>query len=153
MYSKEEAKQLRMEFWKKLETRSRRLPGQKGRARKWILDRTDIKGLDLRFDVSREQATVALEINHRNENRRLALYEKLESCKSIFEESFGQALVWDFLYEKQPGKLVCRVYVSMQADMYQEEEWPDIFKFLLYNMISMEKAFLEVKDFLKYQNQ
>ena len=142
---------MRLEFWRKLENRTRRLPGQKGRKKKWIGDRTEIKGLDLRFDVDREKAIIALEINHKQENKRLEMYERLETAKTIFEEAFGKPLIWDYLYEKPNGKQVCRVYVEMKADMYQTEQWGDIFYFLIDNMIRMEKAFLEVKDYLKYR--
>ncbi len=151
MFSKEEAKELRLEFWHKLENRTRRLPGQRGKKRKWIGDKTEIKGLDLRFDVGREKAIVALEINHRSEEKRLEMYERLEAAKTIFEEAFGKPLIWDYLYEKPGGKQVCRVYVEMKADMYIKEQWPDISYFLIDNMMRMEKAFLEVKDFLKYR--
>ncbi len=148
MFSKEEAKELRLEFWRKLENRTRRLPGQKGRKKRWINDKTGIKGLDLRFDVDREKAIVALEINHRQEEKRLELYERLEAAKTIFEEAFGKPLTWEYLYEKPNGKQVCRVFTEMPADIYIKEQWPDISYFLIDNMIKMEKAFLEVKDYL-----
>lgn len=150
MFTKEEAKELRLEFWRKLENRTRRLPGQKGLPKKWIMDNTGIRGIDLRFDVNREQAVVALEINHRDEDRRLKLYAKLDACKNIFEETYGQPLTWDLTYEKDNGLNVCRVYVSTEADIYKQDKWPDVFRFLIDHMMRMEKAFLEVKDFLKY---
>ncbi|MBK3517583.1 DUF4268 domain-containing protein [Carboxylicivirga marina] len=149
MFSKEEAKEIRQLFWHKLESRTRRLPGQKGKKIKWIFDETGIKGLDLRFDINRQRAIVALEINHRNENRRLQLYEKLEACKSIFETQYEGPLTWDYVYTKEEGRDVCRVYEALSpADMYQEEKWPEVMKFMIDRMIRMEKAFLEVKDFL-----
>ncbi len=150
MYNKEEAKQLRLEFWQKLSNRTRRLPGQKGRKRLWILDNTGIKGLDLRFDVGREKIIVALEINVKKEENRLALYEKLEAAKGLFEKEFGEPLIWDFAYTKDNGREVCRVYVEQPGDMYVQESWPEIFTFMIDRMMRMEKAFLEVKDYLKY---
>ena len=151
MFSKEEAKELRQLFWHKLENRTRRLPGQKGKKIRWIFDNTGIKGLDLRFDINREHAIVALEINHYNEERRLNLFEKLEACKNIFETQYGGALTWDYLYTKTEGKEVCRVYEEMApADMYNQEQWPEIMRFLIDRMIRMEKAFEEVKDFLMH---
>lgn len=150
MYSKEEAKQLRLDFWQKLSNRTRRLPGQKGRKRLWILDNTGIKGLDLRFDVGREKIIVALEINIKKEESRLALYEKLEAVKGLFEKQFGEPLIWDFAYTKDNGRDVCRVYVEQPGDMYVQESWPEIFTFMIDRMMRMEKAFLEVKDYLKY---
>jgi len=150
MFSKEEAKALRLEFWQKLGNRTRRLPGQKGRKRLWIADNTGIKGLDLRFDVGREKIIVALEINIKNEEKRLALYEKLEAAKGLFEDQFGEPMIWDFAYVKDNGREVCRVYVEQPGDMYIKETWPEIHKFMIDRMIRLEKAFLEVKDYLKY---
>ncbi|MFO8000900.1 MAG: DUF4268 domain-containing protein [Marinilabilia sp.] len=150
MFSKEEAKQLRLEFWQKLSNRTRRLPGQKGRKRLWIADNTGIKGLDLRFDVGREKIIVALEINIKDEEKRLALYEKLEAAKDLFEEHFGEPLIWDYAYVKDNGREVCRVYVEQPGDMYKKESWSEIFTFMIDRMMRLEKAFLEVKDYLKY---
>ncbi len=148
MYSKEEVKALRLEFWQKLANRTRRLPGQKGRKRLWIFANTGIRGLDLRFDVGREKVIVALEINHRMEDKRLELYEKLEAAKKPFEEAFGGPLIWDYLYTKENVREVCRVYVENPGDMHDRENWPRMQFFMIDNMIRLEKAFWEVKDYL-----
>jgi hypothetical protein len=149
MYNKDEAKAARLEFWQKLNNRTRRLPGQKGRKRFWIYDNTGIKGIDLRFDVDREKAVVALEINHSSEDRRLVLFEKLEAAKSIFETEFGGPLIWDYAYEKPTGESVCRVYVEQPGDIHNQEQWPEMLHFLIDNMIKLEKAFLEVKEYMQ----
>jgi hypothetical protein len=150
MFTKEQAKELRLEFWRKVENRTRRLPGQKGLPKKWILDNTGIKGVDLRFEVTREKACVALEINHRDEDRRLKLYAKLDACKTLFEEMYDAPLTWDLAHEKETGQHVSRVFAEISGDIYNQELWPDMVRFLVDNMLRMEKAFLEVKDFLKY---
>ncbi len=150
MYSKEEKKELNLEFWRKLGNRTRKIPGQRGRVKTWIGDRTGIKGVDLRFDVSRQKIAVALEINSKNEDRRLALYEKLEATKKIFENEYGEPLIWDFAYERDNKSIVCRVYKEMEGDFLVPEQWPKIFNFMINNMLCMEKAFNEVADFLKY---
>ncbi len=148
MYSKEEVKALKEEFWGKLENRTRRLPGQKGRKRFWIFDKTGIKGLDLRFDVGREKIIVALEINHPNEERRLGLFERLEAAKGLFEDKFGEPMKWDFFYTKENGLEVCRVFVEEPGDIHDRESWPRIFTFMIDRMMRLEAAFLEVKDYL-----
>lgn len=103
----------------------------------------------MRFDVDREKARVALEINSNNEDRRLTLYEKLEAAKSVFEAAFGEPLIWDFAYEKPTGESVCRVYVEQPGDILNETLWPDMLFFLIDRMIKMETAFLEVKDYMQ----
>lgn len=149
MYSKEEVKALRLDFWQKLSNRTRRLPGQKGRKRMWIFDNTGIKGLDLRFEVGREKVTVALEINHRREDKRLELYEKLEAAKKPFEEAFGEPLIWDYIYTKENGREVCRVYTETPGDMHDRESWSETHTFMIDRMMRLETAFQEVKDYLK----
>ncbi|SFE87636.1 DUF4268 domain-containing protein [Thermophagus xiamenensis] len=153
MFSKEEAKALRLEFWQKLANRTRRLPGQKGRKKVWIADKTGIKGLDLRFDVGREKIIVALEINIKDEEKRLTLYEKLEAAKSLFENQFGEPMIWDWAYTKDNGREVCRVYVERPGDIYIKETWPEIHRFMIDRMMRLEKAFLDIKDYLKYNPQ
>ncbi|WP_282036763.1 DUF4268 domain-containing protein [Saccharicrinis aurantiacus] len=150
MFSKDEEKELKLEFWKKLGNRTRRLPGQRGRVKVWVGEKTGVKGVDLRFEVGRKLIIVALEINHKNEQKRLNLYEKLEATKRIFENAFGEPLIWDFACEKKYGEEVCRVYVQMEGDYLVSEQWPQIFPFMIEKMVKMEKAFAEVQDFLKY---
>ncbi|SMO50813.1 protein of unknown function [Saccharicrinis carchari] len=150
MYSKNEEKELKLEFWRKLHNRTRRIPGQRGKAKAWIGDKTGIKGVDLRFDVSRKKIIVALEINIKFEERRLMIYEKLEAAKNIFENEFGEPLIWDFAYEKEHKQEVCRVYKQMEGDYLVSEQWPAIFNFMIDKMLRMEKAFKEVQDYLKY---
>ena len=106
MFSKQEMKDLSLAFWHKLESKTRRLPGQNGRAKVWIATRTGIPHLDLRFDVNRQHCIVALEIRNMGSESSAALWEKLLSCKSLFEETYGDTLIWDEAYQKEAGDIV-----------------------------------------------
>lgn len=139
---------MRHTFWHKLESKTRRLPGQNGRPIKWINDRTGIKGLDLRFDVDTKMAMVAMEINPIQEEKLDSLWEKMNNCKSLFESVFGGELVWERNYVKNAGDTCARIYVRMDGNIYDKEQWPDMIHFLIDNMLRLEKAFLEVQDYL-----
>ncbi|MCQ2204797.1 MAG: DUF4268 domain-containing protein [Bacteroidales bacterium] len=148
MYTKQEALDIRQTFWHKLESKTRRLPGQNGRPIKWIADRTGIKGLDLRFDVDNKMAMVAMEINPQQDEKLENLWEKMISCRSLFEEEFGSPLIWEKEYVKQAGDTCARIYVRRDANIYDQEQWPDMIHFLISNMLNLEKAFLVVQDYL-----
>lgn len=148
MYSKEETQNMRHEFWHKLESKTRRLPGQNGKPRKWIGDRTGIRGLDLRFDVNREFAMVAMEINPTGKEKKAELWQKMQNCKTLFEATFGGQLTWDENYIKDAGDSVIRIYVKTEGDMYDREKWSGMIHFMIDNMIRLETAFLEVQDYL-----
>lgn len=148
MFSKNEAQELRHEFWHKLESKTRRLPGQNGRPIKWIADRTGIKGVDLRFDVDRQRVMVAMEINPHSDEKLEEIWQKMLSCKTLFEQTFGGELIWEHDYQKMAGDTAARIYVVQDGDMYKKEDWPDMIYFMINNMLRLEKAFLEVQDYL-----
>lgn len=151
MFSKEEAKELREEFWDQFKRMSsgrrprKKLPGN------WMLAQTGIKALNLRFHVDREVALVGIDLETRNMDKKIELYEKLESLKKLLEEAMESPLVWELEYIRENGKSVSRIYLQMEGvDIYNRDTWTEAHKFMFANMMKLEAFFLEYRDFLKY---
>jgi hypothetical protein len=154
MYSKEEAKELRMEFWERFRNYSAIRRRQKGRPQKWMLDKTGIKALNLRFFIDRKTALVGIDIESPDMELRMGLYEKLESLKSLLEKSMNGKMTWELDYIRENGKSVSRVFVSLNdVDIYDRECWPSVYKFFYTNMMKLESFFMEYKDLLKYSSE
>ena len=152
MYTQEEAKQLRKDFWILFGKRCKIVPELQEKGKKWMLYDTKITGLDLKFEVDRRAARVMIELNHRNEGKRLDLFEKLQSYKAILEDGFEDGLIWDFLFVRETGKEVCRIYVEQEGfDIHRQKQWPDIYNFFIENMLRLENNFLDIRDILKEQ--
>ncbi len=151
MYSKEEVKKLRLNFWEQFGKYCEVNPLLRSKNKKWILHRTKIKGVALRFDVGRENANVILELNHRNEEKRLKAYEILERYKAIIESGFKSGLSWEFYFQREDsGQEVCRIYSRLEGvDLHRQNQWPEIFKFFITNMQQLQENFLAVRDILK----
>lgn len=151
MYSKEEAKKIRLQFWDQFGKRCEVHPLLANRQKKWMLHRTKIKGVALRFEADRMNAKVILELNHRNEDKRLKAFEILQSYKVILEEGFPDGLIWEFFCEREDsGQEVCRIYTVLpRVNLYRQNQWPDIFNFFAENMIRMEENFMQIRDILK----
>lgn len=148
MYSKEEAQEIRHAFWHKLESKSRRIPGQNGKPIRWLGNRTSVKGLDLRFDVSQGRTMVALEINTHSESKDAALWDKLLKCKTLIERHFEQEVIWDREFVRVAGNTVARIYVETEGDIYDKEKWPEMIHFMIDNMLRLESAYKEIQDFM-----
>jgi len=151
MFSKEEAKQLREEFWDQFLTLSRqrrirkRLPGD------WILGQTGVKALNLKFHVDRKVAQVGIDLETRNMDKRIALYEKLESVKKILENTLGEPMTWELDYIRENGKSVSRIYLELGGvDIYDKSTWPSAHEFMYQNMMKLEEFYREYRDFFKY---
>lgn len=151
MYSKEEAKKLRVDFWQMFGKRCEVHPELQYRKRKWLLHRTKIKDVALRFDINREDAKVILELSSRSEKLRFKAYEFLEQYKVVLEKGFSDGLIWEFFHEREDsGKEICRIYTRLTGvDLHRQNQWPDIYNFYIENMLKLENNFIELRDLLQ----
>lgn len=150
MYNREEAKQLRLDFWTGFGYYSRNLPHLQSQNKKWILYNTKIKNLELKFELERCTARVILEVNHKREDFRLDVFEQIQQYKTIVEDAFTKALIWDYVYTLPTQKEVCRIYCEKDSfDFHKREHWPAIYTYLSTQMIKMEAVFHEIKDFIQ----
>ncbi len=150
MYSKEELKQLKKEFWEGFGTYCTMIPALKRRKSKFMLYNTKLKGVELKFDATREGSFVILEINPTDINRRLELYSKFEQCKALMEKDFPGGLIWDLEYIREAGNVVSRIYTHKSGiDIHRRIHWMEFYKFMADDMIKLEKAFKKVKDYIE----
>lgn len=147
MYSKDEAKLLRKEFWIVFARRCEIVPELRYRKKKWVLYDTGLSGIDLKFEVTRQEAMVMIEINIKEEGRRLEAFETLQKYRLLLEDGFEEPLIWDFCVIRESGQEVCRIYKSLpNVDFHRQNQWPDIFNFFINNMLILENNFMEIKD-------
>jgi hypothetical protein len=151
MFSKEEAKKLREEFWDQFKRMSAGKRAGKKLPDNWILAHTGIKALNLRFHVDHEVAQVGIDLETRNMDKKIELYEKLESLKKLLEETMESPMIWELEYIRENGKSVSRIYLQMEGvDIYKRDTWAEAHKFMYDNMMKLEAFFGENRDILKY---
>jgi hypothetical protein len=147
MYSKEELKQLKKEFWAGFGTYCSHIPALKRRKSKFVLYNTKMKGVEMKFDATRDGAFVILEINLHDAKARLEKYEQFEQYKTIMEKQFPEGLIWDFAYIRECGTEVCRIYTQKKGiDLHRRIQWMEFYQFMSAEMLKLEKAFKFVKE-------
>jgi len=147
MYSKVELKKLKTEFWEGFGIYCSRIPALKRRKSKFMLYNTKMKGVEMKFDATREGAYVILEINLHNSNERLDKYRQFENYKSILEKQFPDGLIWDFAYIRECGTEVSRIYTKKAGiDLHRKDQWPEFYQFMSTEMYKLEKAFKILKE-------
>lgn len=142
MFSKEEAAQIRKDFW---------IAFGKSFPRKWLKYNTQIKGFSFKFVAERKQAMVVLDIEHPDEINNELLFEQLQSLKTILENEFLPAIIFDDGYLLESGKIIHRVYVEYpnKFSIYNKDSWRDCFEFFVENMHQFELFFYEYEDYIK----
>ena len=150
MYSKDELKNLKLEFWESFAAFCEVQPYLRGRKKIWTLYDTKVKGVELKFDATREWAFVILEVNHRGEEARLEMFERLTWYKDTLETDFPEGLTWDICFVRDTGKQVARIYTSKSGiDFHCRQDWGEFFSFMASQMYLLERNFMSIAEYLR----
>lgn len=150
LYSKEEKKQLNINFWTGFNLYCSRMQYLRGKQKKWILHRTGVNNVHLKFEPDNNGVKVILEIQHKNETVRLEMYEKIEQYKAILEDGIETEVIWDFAYVRDLGQKVCRIYTELKGvNIYRQSDWEEMYHFMAENMFRLENNFIDIRDILK----
>ena len=141
MYSKEETQRLKREFW---------IAFAEKYPRKWLLYDTKIKDFAFKFYVDNKKAQVLIDIEPRNDQKRLAYFEKLETLKTIFEEEFVSDLVFEKDFYLENGKTISRIWVEKSGiSVSNRNYWGTIFDFFNEKMAALELFYAEYDEYIK----
>lgn len=141
MFSKEESKKLRQGFW---------ISFGKSFPRKWILYNTVIKDFSFKFHFDLSTAMVSMDIENQNLEKRLELWEKLISLKSLFNEEYLPNALFEDTVFLDNGKEISRISVSLSnVSIHNKNTWQETMVFLKENMAKFEDFFQEYEDIIK----
>jgi hypothetical protein len=150
MYKKDELKQLKTEFWESFAAYCEVQPYLRGRRKMWVLYDTKVRGVELKFDLDRDGVSVALEVNHRREDERLEMFERLTWYKDVLEQDFPEGLVWDVCFVRESGEEVARIYARQTgADFHRRSDWGTLFAFMARQMYLLERNFMGIAEYLR----
>lgn len=141
MFSKEEAKRIKRDFWINF---SEEYP------RKWLLYNTKIKDFSFKFYVDNKKAQVLLEIEPKDDELRKIYFEKVESLKQVLIDEYIEDVIFERDFYLENGKIVSRVWVQLDyISVNNKNTWPQIFDFFNEKMSAFELFFYEYEDYLK----
>ncbi len=141
MYSREETQRLKQEFW---------IAFAENYPRKWILYDTKIKDFSFKFYVDNKKAQVLIDIEHKNEIKRIQYFEKLESFKNILEQDYISDLIFEKEYVLENGKTISRIWIEkLNISVNDKNHWDEIFDFFNEKMNSLEYFYLEYSEIIK----
>ena len=133
MYSKNEAKLLRHEFWTSF---------GKSFPKDWILYNTNVKGLSFKFHFDTKTAYVAVCIDMEPIKKR-AYWNQLLSHKTILKTEFFSEIKFEECFEVSSEKTLSIAYVSINSkvSIHNKSTWYVTMKFLNEQMLKFEEFY------------
>lgn len=149
MYTKEQKKALVKDFWVHFDNYCNLQPELAWRKKKWVLHRTGIPNVDLKFDPGRKQTQVIIELNHRDEDKRMVVFEQLMQYREVLESGLEHKLHWELVYTRDTGQEVSRIYSVLEGvDIHRRSDWHEMFRFMAANMMQLQENLLDIAPFL-----
>ncbi|WP_340067023.1 DUF4268 domain-containing protein [Ascidiimonas aurantiaca] len=141
MFSREESKKLRQEFW---------ISFGKSFPRKWILYNTRIRDFSFKFYFDTKKALVTLDIEDPDIEIRHMYFDKVCSLRSILLEDYLPDLLFEKACYLDNGKEISRIYdLKTAVSIHNKNTWQETMVFLNDRMLRFEAFFTEYEDFLK----
>lgn len=141
MFSKEESRKLRENFW---------ISFGKSFPRKWLLYNTKIKGMSFKFYFDTNKAFVSLDLEDDLENR-INCWEKLEALKNILHNEYLPGAIYEEEFYLENGKEISRIYVPLEkkVSIHNKSTWQDVMEFFFEKMQLFEAFFEEYNAIIK----
>ncbi|AWM12773.1 DUF4268 domain-containing protein [Flavobacterium sp. NRK F10] len=141
MFSKEEARQIKKEFWTHF---AEEYP------RKWLLYDTKIKDVSFKFYIDNKKAQVSLDIEPKEDEKRKIYFEKVESLKTILQEDYLPDAIFERHYFLESGKEISRIWVELPGiSINNKNTWSQVFDFFYEKMTAFEMFFYEHEEYIK----
>ncbi|WP_121665616.1 DUF4268 domain-containing protein [Mesonia aquimarina] len=141
MFSREESKKIRKEFWTSFGKQS---------PKKWILYDTKIKEINLKFHFDTKKASVGIIIDTEDELIKEYYFEKFESLKNLLLSEVDKDFILDPNFETESGKIIGNIYLPKEnVSIHNKKTWPEVFEFFNTKMLSLEQFFIEYYHIIK----
>jgi hypothetical protein len=145
MFSKQEASQLRKEFWTSFGQYLSPIPSSEGEKINWINYKTGVKGLHFKMDANREKAFIGIVITQPDIQPHEKLFNHLLELKNILHSTLKEEWTWlPQVYEEE--KIISKVYTEKTGiSILKKEDWPELISFLKPRIIALDEFWNRVK--------
>ncbi len=143
MWSKEEAKELRMNFWNGF----KRYCSRHEIDRKWVLKGVKIKSTQLKFYIDGQKALVLFQIDHKNDLRRYEIYERFQAYQKLMLADCGEDLKWEEDFDEIGERPISAIYFELRdVNIFRQSDWDKVYEFFSVKMPLLEEAYWEYRD-------
>ena len=139
MFSKEDSRKLREEFW---------IAFGKSFPNKWTLYKTKVKGLSFKFHFDLKMAMVSIDVDSDLEQR-VKVWDKLVALKSILIDEYLPEAIYEDFFILDNQKDISRIFVQLNdVSIHNKNSWRETMEFLNKSMLAIETFYEEYKDII-----
>ena len=152
MFSKQEATQLRQQFWTSFGQYLSPVPSAGNEKINWVNYKTGVRFISFRMNADDSSAYIAIEISHSLPEQRKMYYEHFLSLKKILEKNLDGKWKWEEEGHNDSGKPVSRIYSELPGvNVFRKEDWPAIISFFKSGITGIDSFWFQYKALFEMQ--
>lgn len=146
MYSKQEASQLRQEFWTIFGQYMSPILSAEGEKISWINYKTGEKNISFRMHADNKKASISIELTHKDTEIQQLYFEQFLQFKNLFDDAVNEKWDWQLHIYDEHGKLVSRISKEKTGvSIFRKQEWPELISFFKPRIIALDEFWSSIK--------
>jgi hypothetical protein len=146
LYSKDEASQLKQEFWTAFGQYISPVPSADGLRVNWVNYKTGLKHVYFKMQADKRTATIAIELTHPDPGIQNLFFEQFKEFKNLLHASLGEEWEWQLYNKDEYGKTVSRIYKQLDdVSIFNKNDWPALISFFKPRMIALDEFWSDAK--------
>ena len=139
MFSKQEASQLKKDFWTAFGQYMKPVPSTDGEKVNWVNYKTGEKDILFKMEADNKRATISIDIVHRDVETQQLYYEQFLQLKTMFNAIVGNDWTWVMHSSDENGKVISKIYKQVEdVSIFKREDWPTLITFFKTGIIALD---------------
>ncbi len=147
MFTKEEKKKLKLEFWSRLEDQMTRLKNPHGSKVNWMNYNTGINHLYFRMEADEKAARLCMDLQFPDNGVREVYWDQFEEFRDLLNDRFKGKLIWLKEFDHENGKTISRIYLEKaDVNINNQKDWDKMHLFLKLSFVKLDEFWNEFSD-------
>ena len=146
MYSKQEAAQLKQEFWTVFGKYMSPVLSSDGEKINWINYKTGEKYIYFRLDADNKKASIAIEITHKDAGLQALYFEQFLQIQHLLSEALEEEWIWQSNVHNEFGHVISRIFmIKENVSIFDKNDWAVLISFFKPRMIALNEFWSTAK--------
>ncbi len=148
MYSKEQHRQINIDFYTTLGTMMKDDIPLSGEKVKWTNYRTGVKGIYFKLDADKRSCRLIIEIRTDDESIRHLFFEQFEEFKVVLEDQIQEEGIWFEDFYDDYGDVTSKIewVLNEGVSKLKRDTWEDMHTYLRARLVGLDEFWADVKD-------
>jgi hypothetical protein len=146
LYSKEEASQLKQQFWTAFGQYIAPQLSAEGLKANWVNYKTGLKHVYFKMQADKRSASIAIELTQPDPGIQELFFEQFKEFKNILHATLDETWEWELHGKDDYGKTISRIFKQIEGvSIFNKNDWPALISFFKPRIIALDEFWNDIK--------